>query len=372
MTALLKSIEAELGHRVMSKDSKEKASGTQNSGVTIFDVAKEVGVHASTVSRALDPGQQDRVKEPTRIRILEAVDRLGYRPDLVARGLRRGKTGTIGVIASNLGSTYMTPIIHGLSDVVSNDGMLPLIAESNEDHDQLGVVIDHMLSRRVDALVVAAAHHDDAELLEEAGERVPIVLAARPIEGSSLPHVVHDENFGGRQVAIHLESLGHESAVQLLGPQDAVNLRRRRNGFSKRWAEAGKLEIDPPVESERPSIEEGRRMIHALVDRDSQLPTAIFANHDFLAIGALSALNHLKVDVPTAISLVGYNDLPASEHLAPPLTTVRTKTYDIGVRAGQLVQRLLRGEAVDNVTLKPVLVVRNSTASPPSSPWTTS
>lgn len=349
----------------MAAQPKETKSDSTNSMVTIFDVAREAGVHASTVSRALDPEQRDRVKEPTRVRILEVVDRLGYRPDLVARGLRRGRTGTIGVIAADLGSTYVTPIIHGLSAAVEVDGMLPMIAESNDEPDRLKLVIDHMLSRRVDAIVVAAARRGDEAVLERASQTVPVVLAARPLEGTDLPQVIHDEVGGARQVAEHLEGLGHREAIQLLGPDDVANFSRRRLGFSTYWAEAGLDELEPLPEVHRPSISEGRRLMVELLGREG-LPTAVFAANDFIAIGALSAMHEEEIEVPGQVSLVGYNDLPTSEHLTPALTTVRTETFEIGFRAGGMVRDLLDGLSVADITLDPTLVVRASTGPAPS------
>ena len=103
----------------------------------LFDVARVAGVHSSTVSRALDPQQRKRVKEPTRRLILDAAARLGYRPDLIARGLRNGRTATVGVVAADLGNTFVTPIIHGVTGAIETAGMLPLIAETEDDPNGL-------------------------------------------------------------------------------------------------------------------------------------------------------------------------------------------------------------------------------------------
>lgn len=332
-----------------------------NPSVTIFDIAKAVGVHASTVSRAFDPKQQHRVRKDTRERIHRRADEMGYRMDYVARGLRQGRTATIGVVAPDLASTYTTPIIYGLTAAVESTGMLPLIAETNEDSDRLQRVINHMLSRRVDALVVAAGRESDRALLESAAQAVPLVVAARPLRGTELPQVIHNENLGGRMVAEHLHGLGHECAVQLPGPAAVGNFRRRRAGFSQSWQRRKLEEIGPPEPSSRATIEEGVRMMQETLASGEGF-SAVFAHNDLVAIGAMWALREAGIQVPEEVSLVGYNDLPTVAYFTPPLTTVRTKTFELGYRAGELVKNLLAGESVENVVLEPELMVRASTA----------
>ena len=158
-----------------------------STGVTLLDVAREAGVHVSTVSRALDPAHRARVKDATRLHIEAVAHKLGYRPDMVARGLKSGRTAAVGVIVADLGNTFITPVIHGLTAAVETAGMMPMIAETEDDHDRFSNILDHMLSRRVDAMVVTSARSADRETLESAGRIVPIVVAGRPLDDTSLP-----------------------------------------------------------------------------------------------------------------------------------------------------------------------------------------
>jgi LacI family transcriptional regulator len=340
-----------------------------NGGVTLSDVARLAGVHPSTVSRALDPLQERRVKEETRRRIAEAASRLGYRPHLVARGLQSGRTATVGMIAADLGNTFVTPIIHGFTGAIEASGMLPLIAETQDDHSRLGRILEHMLSRRVDAIVVAAARVGDLAIIEAAGAVVPVVIAARPLDDTTICQIVQDDGEGGRIAAEHFHRLGHRRLAQLRGPDEVVNFPRRAAGFSGYVRETGLEECFLELTADLATIDEGRRLMAALLERTVPPPTAIFAHNDLMAVGALSVLRAAGLRVPEDVSLVGYNDLPMVGFLTPPLTTVRYPSLEIGRTAGEMVRLLLAGERPPDQTLEPELTVRESTGTLSNRPY---
>ncbi len=330
-------------------------------GTTLDDIAREVGVHPSTVSRALNPTRAGLVKPDTRRAVEEAARRLGYRPDMVARGLQSGRTATIGVIVADLGNAFITPIIHQLAAALETASMMPVIAETQDEHERFTRILDHIISRRVDAIVTAAARLGDREILEAAAMTVPVVVAARPLPGSALPQVIHDDEGGARMAAEHLASLGHRSVAQLRGPLDVANFSRRAVGFTDASGRLGLAEVVVEDTGRRPIFEEGRRLMEMLLAAVSPLPTAVFAHNDLMALGALAALNEASLRVPEDVSLIGYNDLPAMELVAPPLTTVRYPSKEIGRAAGELVLSVLRGQEPADVCLEPALVVRAST-----------
>jgi LacI family transcriptional regulator len=329
--------------------------------VTLHDVAREAGVHPSTVSRALDPSKAHRVREATRHEIQQVADKLGYRPHLVARGLQTGRTATIAFIAADLGNTFVTPIIHGLAGAIRTAGMLPIIAETEDDHDTFAAILDHMLSRRVDGMVVAAARTGDQVILESAARIVPVVLAGRPLEASSLPSVVHDDYKGGRMVAEHLHRLGHQAVAQLRGPSDVANFPRRAAGFTDYCTEVAMHEIPAAGWASHPIASEGERIMADVLDADGAPPTAVFAHNDLMALGARSAIQSRGLEVPGDISLVGYNDLPMVGRLTPPLTTIRYPSLEVGRAAGDLIIELLGGAESPGHNLDPELVERAST-----------
>lgn len=332
----------------------------RDGSVTLHDVAREAGVHPSTVSRALDPARQSKVKESTRRRILEVAGALGYRPHMVARWLQSGRTATVGIVVADLGNTFVTPIIHGIAGAIEGAGMLAMIAETQDDHDRFANILDHMLSRRVDAVVALSARAGDREILEAAGRIVPVVVAGRPLERTALPQVAPDDRAGGALVAEHLRDLGHRVVAQLKGPEDVANFARRSRGFSEVCRVAGMEEITLSERAHRPTIDEGERLMSTLIDRRPVLPTAVFAHNDLMALGALTAIRGAGLDVPGSMSLVGYNDLPMIGHLSPPLTTVHYPSLEVGREAGEMIFGLLGGEERGDVSLLPRLVVRQS------------
>jgi LacI family transcriptional regulator len=331
---------------------------------TLHDVAREAGVHPSTVSRALDGIHAHLVKDSTRQRIVQIAERLGYRPHMVARGLQTGRTLTVGVVVADLGNTFITPIIHGLTAALDVHGMMPVIAETQDDSLRFAQILDHLLGRQVDAIVSLAARAGDREILESAARIVPVVVAARPLAHTVLPQVVHDDRRGGAMVAEHLLELGHRRLAQLRGPLDVENFARRAEGFSRATRQAGATEVAVDAFAPLPVIEEGGRLMRLLLDQ-GDLPTAVFVHNDLMAAGALSVLHENGLKVPEDVSVVGYNDLPLIGYVDPPLTTMLHPGLEVGRRAGAMAERLVAGETVENVVIESALIVRCSTAAPP-------
>lgn len=328
---------------------------------TLDDVARDVGVHPSTVSRALNPQKAVMVNPETRRAVEEAARRLGYRPHMVARGLQSGRTATVGVVAADLGNPFVTPIIHGITAALEVAEIMPVIAETQDEHDRYARILDHMLSRRVDAVVAVATRAGDRRILEDASRIAPVVIAARPLPGSTLPQVTHDDACGAQMVVEHLHELGHRRVAQLRGPLDVANFEQRAGAFSKTARRLGMTEVDLTQVGTRPIFEEGRRLMEALLEGEAPAATAVFAHNDLMALGALAALKEAGKQVPEDVSLVGYNDLPMMDLVAPPLTTVRYPSREVGVAAGELVIEVLAGSNPPNVCLAPALVVRAST-----------
>ena len=334
-------------------------------GTTLADVAKDIGLSPSTVSRALDPNRHTLVSAETRRRVAEAAERLGYRPDLQARSLMTGRTQTIVVIAPDLGNPWVTPILHGVASRVAVEGIVPIIGETNDDSAVLGDLINHMLSRRVDAIVILAARRGDTELIESAGRIVPTVVAARPLQDVSVPVVTHDDRAGGAMVAEHFAALGHSRVAQLRGPSDVVNFPLRFEGFTAVAKRKKLRRVHIRDEAVFPTFDEGYRLMNILLETADELPTAVFAHNDAMAIGAIAAAVERNLRVPEDMSIAGYNDMPLTGFLAPSLTTVRYPSWEVGHQAGDVVIRLLDGEeGVTSIILDPVFVPRDSTGEP--------
>ncbi|MGZ8755825.1 MAG: LacI family DNA-binding transcriptional regulator, partial [Acidimicrobiia bacterium] len=242
------------------------------------------------------------------------------------------------------------------------DGIVPIIAETNNDSHVLAELINHMLARGVDAIVILAAQRQDADVIESAGRIVPTVVAARTLLGVSVPIVTHDDHRGGEMVAEHFADLGHTLVAQLPGPSDVRNFLLRSEGFAAVLKRRRLRELSIRDEAVQPTLEEGFRLMAGLLDSASELPTAVFAHNDAMAIGAISAIRERGLGIPEDISVSGYNDMPLTEFLTPSLTTVRYPGWEVGKVAGEVALRLLAGEqGVASVCLDPVFIPRGST-----------
>jgi LacI family transcriptional regulator len=338
--------------------------------VTLRDVARAAGVHPSTASRALDPGREGRVKAETAALVRAVAEQLGYRSDLVARGLRRGRTGTVGIVVPDLSNPLFAPAIRGIENALDDREFMVLITESQDDPRRLERALHNLQQRRVDGLIVAAARRSSSGLIEQAATAgTPLVLAIRGIAGSSLPAVRHDDQLGGRVVARHFAELGHRRVAQLRGPGDIDSFALRAIGFSAQARSLGMDEMRLPEASGLPTDEEGARQARLLLESDSP-PTAVFAHNDILALGVIRELGERGWRCPADMSVVGYNDIPLVGLVNPPLTTVRLPVYEVGRAAASLMLRILDnpdGPREGQLT-KPELIVRGSTApAPPAS-----
>ena len=342
-------------------------AGQSLRAVTIKDVARAAGVHPSTVSRSLDPSQASSISGETRDRVLRAARDLGYRPDILASGFRRNRSRTIGVVIPDFGNPIYGQLLRGISLQLERDGYVPLTVESRDEVDHLEETLETLAARRVDGVITGATRERDVRTLRRFARRgIPLVMAVRWVQTLDLPRVTNDDLRGGALAAEHLLALGHVRLAQVHGPDDTETFRERCQGFRRAAAAAG-VPVDEPADSAaEPTVDEGRRLMHQLLDRRTSRPTAVFAHSDAMAIGAIEALTERGLRCPADVSVVGYNDMPLVEHLDPPLSTIRMPTGDVGRVAAQTVVAAVADhlDSFASIALQPTLVARRSTAPP--------
>jgi LacI family transcriptional regulator len=307
------------------------------------------------------------VQDETRDRVRAIAYELGYRADVVARSLRRRQTTAVGVIVTDLGNTVFAPVLRGIETRLERAGFIALITETRDDHERLRVAIEKLLERRVDALIVGAARRSDAEIVKAAtAEGVPVVLAVRSLVGSGIPTVTADDVTGGYLAACYLADLGHRTAAEIAGPNDAQPFLDRAAGFARGAAERGLSIVRLDTEIADPNPGAGARYTEALLGRKGETPTAIFVHNDAMAIGVLASLRANGVDCPGDISVLGYNDAPFVEHVHPPLSTIGFPGDRIGEAAAELALSLIEDpeRLVGSLTFPPTVVKRESTAPP--------
>jgi LacI family transcriptional regulator len=332
--------------------------------VKLRDVANLAGVHPATASRALNPETRLLVSEETANRVLAAAVQLGYRPNAVARSLRTRRSRTIGVLIPDLNNPLFPPIVRGLEDRLDADGYVALIGNTDGDDAREQRVFEQMRARHVDGYVLATAHLSNPLLEEAVRSGPPVVLMNRVAADYSLPAVTVDNERGVKMVINHLLSLGHHKIACVAGPQDLSTGLARYRGFQAAMATAG-LEVPRRRVAFARSftVEEGRRCAAEMLAADDGFP-AVVAGNDMLAVGCYRALDHAGLHCPENVSVVGFNDMPFTDMLRPPLTTIAFSHYQVGTEAAQLLLDRLNGDrgAVKVLYLAPELVIRSSTA----------
>lgn len=336
--------------------------------VTLEDVARAAGVHYSTVSRALDPATVRRVSVDTRKHVQAVATRLGYQPDMVASGLKRGRTHTVAVIAGDLGNPNLAPVLRGIANGLEQAGLMSLISETQFDSARLERIVNHLISRRVDAIILTAARARDAATLRWIRRQgIPLVLAIQTVPGIRLPACTNDDYLGGVLAAQHLLALGHRRLAQLRGPMDISSCFLRAQGFSKTVSAAGAVEIVVRPTAPTGPAEEGAALMRDLLHKKGVRPTGIFAHHDLMAFGALTVAEEHGLTCPRDLSIVGYHNLPHDDRIVPPLTSIRQPREDLGRIAAEILIAVLAkpGRMPAPRRVAPTLVVRKSTGPPP-------
>jgi LacI family transcriptional regulator len=324
--------------------------------VTLKDVAAASGVSISTVSRVLDertPASRSKTAE----RVRQIADQLGYRRNMFASGLRRGATGTIGVLVPRLTDHVMALMFEAIERAAKARGSFAVVATCGDDPEAEQQATETLLDRNVDGVVLATARLDDAlpASLRERG--VPHSLVLRT-DGAS-PSALGDDEQGGYFAVRHLIDLGHREIAVVTGPWFTSSARSRLAGARRAFEEAGIALPDERVVSTGYGIESGSEAGQGLLAAATR-PTAIFAANDNLAIGVVSAAAAAGLTVGADLSIVGYNDIPLAARLPIPLTSVRTPFDQIAVSALDLV-----GAPSGSVTRAlPSLIPRASTAGP--------
>jgi LacI family transcriptional regulator len=336
--------------------------------VTLKDVAQAVGVHVSTVSRALDPKTRHLITAEVADQILEASKRLDYRQNAAAYSLKTNRTRTIGVVLPDITNPIFPPIIRGVEDALARHRYLAILANTDGDLHREEDITETLRARGVDGLILASVEREDEAVTRLTEGGLPVVTVNRTVDDRDVSSVAHDEDEGIRLILDHLVSLGHRRIANIAGPQHLSTGEQRYRAFERHRA-AMRLDCDDALVAFAQAFNEaeGERCADELLSRGGAF-TAIVCSNDRLAIGALAALRRKGLACPEQVSVTGYNDMPLLDRLFPPLTTIRVQQYRAGFEAAELLYGLLE-TPVDlreprHVVLPVELVVRGSTQAP--------
>lgn len=353
-----------------SAPGSAKLLAPQAGRATIADVARAAGVHASTVSRALNPTTRGMVTEAVVTRVAEAAEQLGWRPSALAAGLRTKRSRTIGILVPDLVNPIFPPIVRAAETLLAAQGYATLVANTDNDPAREELLINRMAAHLVDGLMLASAAEGTRAIELCARWRIPAVLINRRLPGASASAVTNDDRHGIGLAVAHLAALGHRRIAHLAGPAGVSTAIDRRTGFRAAMRAAGLDPSSVPIQAATAYTREaGRVAMTKLLEGPGF--TAVVAANDMLCLGVYDALERAGLRVGADVSVTGFNDMPFVDRIHPALTTVRIQHAEMGSQAAEL----LLGEIADpgtarrDIRLVPELVVRSSTAPPRQDPY---
>lgn len=333
-------------------------------GATIEDVAREAGVSIATVSRYVN-GRTGVVSARTGARIQEAVDRLGYVPNLAARSLKTGRSRLVGVILANIAHPYWSAVLSGVEEACQRANYSVIVSSAADRADVEDRYLQMFLRQRVDGILLNPAMAGPEMVRVWSGLSVPVVTIDRTLPGLPFDLVAMDNALGTRLAVEHLLALGHRRIgfVSWL-PGAFSNRQERLRGYTGALEDAGIVPDPALIRYAAEGWSDGVDRTLELLDEPDP-PTAILSATSMLNLQILAAIKRRGLRIPEDISVVGYDDSPWDPLLDPPLTTVATPAYQLGLAASQHLIAVIDGDDARDTTevrLAPELVIRQSTA----------
>ncbi|MFI7431834.1 LacI family DNA-binding transcriptional regulator [Micromonospora sp. NPDC049836] len=330
---------------------------------TIYDVARKAGVSPATVSRVLngrasvDPEMAARVRQAT-------VD-LDYRPNAVARSLRRSRTSLWAVIISDIGNPFFTSMVRGVEDVAQEAGFSVVLCNGDENPEKEARYVAAALAERMAGVIISSSGRPALiNRLVQAG--IPVVAIDRQPRGIAVDTVLVDNTHGAELATTHLIDNGYRRIACITGPRRISTAMHRLRGYQKALKASGKPAPDELIRYADFREEGGYRAMASLLATEEP-PDAVFATNNLMTVGAVECLVDSGIGVPDRCGIVGFDDIPWAHLVRPSLSTVTQPTYDLGRSAAALlVERIADpAKAPSTVVLRTELRVRES--STPSS-----
>ena len=324
--------------------------------VTLDMVAHEAGVSPSTVSRILNGTAI--VSEDKKNAVDQAILKLGFVPNPVARGLAGGRTMSVGVVTQAIDSPFYGAALRGIEETFEPAGSSALFVSGHWNATTEMRCLEMLKSRYVDGVIVLTGRLTN-DTLAKFAQSMPMIVTGRTMKAPNLFSLNFDNFLGGKMATQHLIQLGHRQIAFITGSTEHPDSVERFAGY-KAALQAAHIEFDPKLVAKGEYHEvSGLLAVERLLDSQKQF-TAIFAANDQMAIGASLALHRRSLRVPEDVSLIGFDDLPASMYGIPPLSTIHQPAYELGQIAASAMLQLLGGKQPDVIVPEPQLIVRES------------
>ena len=331
--------------------------GERSRATTIADVAAHAGVSQASVSRVLN-GKQ--TVDPAIVqRVQASIATLGYSPSVAARSLVHGRNDTIAMVVPDLENPLFQGILKGLSLAAASDGYRVLVADTAEqvdDEEAIAIEARH----RCDAIVLCAPRMPEQRLRRLVAQVAPVVVVNRPLPDADVPIIGVDYVRGIRDLVEHLLGLGHRHLAYVSGPATSASNAERLRGVEEAEQVHPDLRIDVVPGGSR--LEDGYALAEAVLGARAEGATAVIAFNDLVALGLITRLRQLGIDVPRDLSIAGFDDVPMAGFATPSLTSMSVPRGEIGAQVWARLRTLIAGGPIEHSVLyRPRLEAREST-----------
>lgn len=331
--------------------------------ITIYDIANQLQISPATVSRALN--NHPAINEKTKVLVNAKAEELGYRSNKFASNLRKQSTSTIGVIVPRLNSYIMSTVLAGMEKVANEEGFNLIISQSLESQKKEIANAQTMFNSRVDGLLVSVAFDTDSfeHFQPFLKKKIPLIFFDRILENNNCPSIVIDNTKAGYEATNHLIQQGRSNILHITG-----NLQRNVYADRLKGYQQALLENEIPFQKEflwetALNLEAGKEVAQRIKAMPNR-PDALFIASDLCAVACISALKEMGIDVPNDIAVVGFNNDPVAQVIAPKLTTIHYPAKEMGEIAVKSMINHLKGtmnlDKTNAITLRSELIVRES------------
>lgn len=311
----------------------------KSSQVTIKDLARELGISPSTVSRALK--DHPDISPDTKKAVNALAEKLNYQPNIIALSLRQSKTNTIGVIVPEIVHFFFSTIISGIEDVAYKNGYNVIISQSNESYEREKSDLKALFNSRVDGLLISVSREtQDFDHFKSVFERgMPMVFFDRAVDALETSKVIVDDEDGAYQATTHLIEQGCKKIIHLAGPEHLDISKKRTDGYIKALGDHNLMaSSDMIITCNEGSIEAAKEIILNLLKKKNR-PDGIFTSNDLTALGAMQAAKEMKIKIPDELAIIGFSNWQVASFTEPSLSSVDQPGYEMGKQAAELLLR---------------------------------
>ncbi len=339
--------------------------------ISIKDIAKSAGVAISTVSNVIN--KKDLVTEKTRKKVLKAIEKLGYKPNLLAQSLRTHRTKTVGVIVYDISNPFVALIVKGMGEIAKKRGYILVLGCTFNDVDEEERQISVLINQFIDGLLIVGGGDNAAIYKKLARRKVPTVFVDRELATIGDASVLIDNIDAAKSAVAYLVSLGHKEIGYISYPTESQTIvKNRYRGYCKGLKDNGIVYNEDFViiddayldqELEGKDMDITFNLMQAYIAK-KRLPTAFITISDIVAYGLLKALRVSNIKVPEEVSVIGFDNIIFDNYVCPPLTTVKQPKKLMGITGMNLLLDIVEGKDIEKrkITLPTKIIVRESTA----------